>query len=118
MFNHATNPTKRIRFYDDGLAYYPILIKHFGDDQCYWTSTEHLSQTSYADEGTAPVSRYLGRYGVLRNNWYHLNITKISNLGLPNIPTLTDDDDDKVKSYISVQINILSWAKRTQDVTL
>lgn len=118
MFNHETNPTKRIRFYDDGLAYYPILIKHFGDDQCYWTSTEHLSQTSYADEGTAPVSRYLGRYGVLRNNWYHLNITKISNLGLPNIPTLTDDDDDKVKSYISVQINILSWAKRTQDVTL
>ena len=118
MFNHATNPTKRIRFYDDGLAYYPILIKHFGDDQCYWASTEHLSQTSYADEGTAPVSRYLGRYGVLRNNWYHLNITKISNLGLPNIPTLTDDDDDKVKSYISVQINILSWAKRTQDVTL
>ena len=118
MFNHATNPTKRIRFYDDGLAYYPILIKHFGEDQCYWTSTEHLSQASYADEGTAPVSRYLGRYGALRNNWYHLNITKISNLGMPNIPTLTDDDDDKVKSYISVQINILSWAKRTQSVEL
>ena len=117
LFN-VENPSKHIKKYDNGISYYPILIKHFGNDGCYWASSEHLSTTSYADEGTAPVSRYLGRYGMVRNNWYSMNISKIMNLGSPTIPTPTTDDDDKVKSYISVEINILSWAKRTQDVDL
>lgn len=117
LFN-AENPSKRIKFYDDGVAYYPILIKHFGDDACPWNSADHLATTSYSDEGTAPVSRYLGRWGMVRNNWYSLTISKVMNLGSPKIPTPTTDDDDKVKSYISVQINILSWAKRTQSVEL
>ena len=55
---------------------------------------------------------------MVRNNWYSLTISKVMNLGSPNIPSPTTDDDDKVKSYISVKINILSWAKRTQSVEL
>ena len=55
---------------------------------------------------------------MVRNNWYAITISKVTNLGSPVIPTPTTDDDDKVKSYISVKINILSWAKRTQNVDL
>ena len=117
LFN-AENPANRIKFYDGGISYYPVLIKHFGDDACPWSSSDHLSTSSYSDEGTAPVSRYLGRYGMVRNNWYAITISKVTNLGSPVIPTPTTDDDDKVKSYISVKINILSWAKRTQNVDL
>lgn len=117
LFN-GENPSNRIKFYDSGIAYYPVLIKHFGDDACPWSSADHLSTPSYSDEGTAPISRYLGRWGMVRNNWYAITINKVSNLGSPNIPTPTTDDDDKVKSYISVKINILSWAKRTQSVDL
>lgn len=62
---------------------------------------------------------YLGRYGVLRNNWYVLTVQSVSGPGYPSVPevkpnTLDDEDDN----YINVSVKILSWAKRSQDVNL
>jgi len=109
-----------ITFYDDGIAYYDSRIKHFGDELTPWAETDHLTTGAYDDEGTAPVSRYLGRWGMLRNNWYDLNVTSIKQVGSATVPDVSADTttDDVVNAYISVKINILSWAKRTQNIGL
>jgi hypothetical protein len=61
---------------------------------------------------------YLGRYGMVRNNWYDVQIDKIDAFGEPVDPSTTVDNpstpDDNPESYISVKIYVLSWAKRTQ----
>ena len=59
----------------------------------------------------------LGRYGMVRNNWYDIAINKISGPGSPDVPEPGDDPDDDPDPYkIDVTINILSWAKRSQEV--
>ena len=122
-----------IRLYEGGVAYYSIHIKHFGDDLTPWKSTENPTPTaSSIYPATNQARNYLGRYGVLRNNWYDIVIDNIKKIGSATVPTLgttpdTGDDpdgpgnggfDDDIDQYISVKINILSWAKRTQNVTL
>lgn len=105
--------------YKDGLAYYPIRIKHFGDELTPWDSKTATVDHPYGD----PVSpeNFLGRYGVLRNNWYHIEITSIKNVGSAVVPEIKLGDTtsgDKPENYISVRINVLSWAKRTQSEIL
>lgn len=105
--------------YKDGLAYYPIRIKHFGDELTPWNSKTATVDHPYGD----PVSpeNFLGRYGVLRNNWYHIEITSIKNVGSAVVPEIKLGDTtsgDKPENYISVRINVLSWAKRTQSEIL
>lgn len=105
--------------YKGGYSYYNILIKHFGDELTPWNPSTKTSGISYP---TPNEANWLGRYGVLRNNWYDLDITDVSRLGaatpeeldVKNDPT----PDDNLKSYISVKINVLSWAKRTQKAIL
>ena len=105
--------------YKGGYSYYKILIKHFGDELTPWNPSTKTSGISYP---TPDEANWLGRYGVLRNNWYDLDITGVSRLGaatpeeldVKNDPT----PDDNLKSYISVKINVLSWAKRTQKAIL
>lgn len=99
-------------YYADGIAYYPIYIKHFGDDLTPWTTPNTNGQTYDSD------TNFLGRYGVLRNNWYDIQVKSIKGLGEPNVTEVTNDPVDKVNYYISVDINVLSWAKRTQEVEL
>ncbi len=105
-----------ISYYKGGYAYYPILIKHFGDDQTPWT--EETSNTSGAYEGAEANANWLGRYGVLRNNWYDITVTGIKNIGSPSVPDITGDTDDPESRYIAVSINVLSWTKRTQSADL
>lgn len=105
--------------YKGGYSYYNILIKHFGDELTPWNPSTKTTGISYP---TPNEANWLGRYGVLRNNWYYLDITDVSRLGaatpeeldVKNDPT----PDDNLKSYISVKINVLSWAKRTQSTIL
>lgn len=102
-----------IHQYVNGLAYYSIPIKHFGNDLTPWNNTSATIGDPY--NGNNEQS-YLGRYGVLRNNWYDISISAIRNIGSPVVPeTVTPDE---VKNYIAVRINVLSWAKRTQEEEL
>ncbi|WP_367882680.1 Mfa1 fimbrilin C-terminal domain-containing protein [Paraprevotella clara] len=64
------------------------------------------------------AENYLGRYGVLRNNWYDISVTAIKNIGSSTVEPVTGNTIDKLESYISVKINILAWAKRSQSVVL
>ena len=97
-----------IKVYDPSATYYEIPIKHFGDALTPWTTG------SYGTNEKA----YLGRYGVVRNNWYEINIKSVSGPGDPVPPTPDGGQIDKDTRYISFTINILSWAKRSQDVHL
>lgn len=98
-----------ISTYAGGESYYVARIKHFGDELTPWSSGGY---------GSDNLS-FLGRYGMLRNNWYELTVSSVSGPGYPSVPEVKpntpDDEDDK---YISVSVKILKWAKRTQDVKL
>ena len=98
-----------ISTYLNGEAYYIARIKHF-NDLTPWTAG-----TPYNGDNNA----FLGRYGVLRNNWYDLSVTSISGLGYPEVPevkpTIPDDENDQ---YVNVEVKILSWAKRSQQIKL
>ncbi len=113
-----------VAYYKDGLAYYPVMIQHFGDTLTPWDEDEvnKKGTASYPgnlyDSSDTKEQNWLGRYGVLRNNWYELNVQGVKSVGYPIVPAPKDEFDDPVDSYIAVVINILSWAKRTQDVTL
>ena len=98
-----------ISTYAGGESYYIARIKHFGDDLTQWKSG------TYGENNL----EYLGRYGVLRNNWYVLTVQSVSGPGYPSVPEVkpnTPDDEDD--NYINVSVKILSWAKRSQDVNL
>lgn len=105
--------------YKGGYSYYNILIKHFGDELTPWNPS---NKTAESYPGTDNEKNWLGRYGVLRNNWYDLDITDVSRLGAATPEELDvkkdPTPDDNLKSYISVKINVLSWAKRTQKAIL
>lgn len=109
----AINDAYDISFYKGGIAYYPVMIKHFGDDQTPWNGEGY--NESYP--GPNRDANWLGRYGVLRNNWYEIVVNSVKNIGSAEIEPETGNDDP-VDAWISVEINILSWAKRSQDVDL
>lgn len=99
-----------ISTYAGGESYYIARIKHFGDALTSWKSGQ-----SYGEKNL----EYLGRYGVLRNNWYELTVSSVSGPGYPSVPDVkpnTPDDEDD--NYINVSVKILDWAKRSQKVDL
>lgn len=99
-----------INTYLEGATYYIARVKHFGDALTEWSSGDNYG----LDNG-----KYLGRYGMLRNNWYELTVGNVYGPGYPGVPpvdpTLPDDENEK---YLSVSVKILSWAKRSQSVDL
>lgn len=110
--------------YKGGVAYYAVRIKHFGDSDTPWNKegqgvTAGGNSLIYPNPSAgASDGWFLGRYGVVRNNWYDINVKKIQTLGDATIPAFTNDPDDVLENYISVSINVLSWSKHTQDADL
>ena len=96
-----------VRYYHESVCYYDVLIRH---DQ---SVIEKMA---------------LGRYGVVRNNWYHLDLQSVSGPGTPWIPDPSDPDptnptppgtdDDESDAYLSVKITINPWTYWTQGVDL
>ena len=96
-----------VRYYHASVCYYDVLIRH---DQNITTKMA------------------LGRYGVVRNNWYNIELNSVSGPGTPWIPdpsdpdptnpTPPDTDDDEADAYLSVQITINPWTYWTQGVDL
>lgn len=116
----AVNKTvKNITKYVDGYVYYPVRIKHFGDELTPWAQAYDSDiTTDVIYPATKKEERYLGRYGVVRNNWYELEVNSIKGIGYAVIPPANKVPDDVLDQYISVKINILSWAKRSQSEDL
>ena len=110
-------PKVGIKTYENGECYYIARIKHF-NDLTPWVS----GNPTYKDPLLTDAQNneaFLGRYGVLRNNWYDLTVTKFSAPGYPDVPVVdpkTPDDEDT--KYINVAVKILDWAKRSQSIEL
>lgn len=99
------NAIGEIRYYKDGgCYYYAIPIEHFG--QVYKAGDDKNQ------------SKYQGRYGVVRNNWYQITINSVSGPGEPEITPPDGGHVDDEEGYIKCTINVLSWAKRSQGVEL
>lgn len=124
--------------YVGGVAYYSERIQHFGDMETPWdgpgeaynnyvevypangqTTKDGVTTIYGADRANA----WLGRWGVVRNNWYVLTISKIEGIGSP-VPEdfngeagNTPDDNPDTSYFISAEIHILPWVKRFQEVT-
>ena len=91
-----------IKGYKDGVCYYQTnLIRHF-------------------DESMSSQEMGYGRYGVVRNNIYKINIKKISNPGEPTVVNEKDNDkkDDPSKVFVAFDVTINPWIVRTQDISL
>lgn len=106
--------------YKNGVSYYTVRIKHFGDDLTPWKNGELDVKPGsvYPGDTKTAENNWLGRYGVLRNNWYDITVEDVKGLGSATVPELTGTTDDELESYIAVRINVLSWAKRTQGAIL
>ena len=103
------NKFGKIRYYKNGDNYYKTtLIRHF----------QESDGVTYEPNEGEYQEKHLGRYGVVRNNWYELKIKSISGPGEPEVDNPGEEIDDDEEGYINCQINVLSWAKRQQDVDL
>ncbi len=123
----AINDNK-VSLYKDGWSYYNVRIKHFGEVETPWTSggtyvtqpgttTEQIYKLSDAAWGD---NAFLGRYGIVRDNWYKLTISAINKLGSATPPSVkgdpTPDDEIEKEYYISAHVHILPWVLRNQSV--
>lgn len=107
----GTDPMVGLSTYVDGVSYYIARVKHFGDDLTKWEA----GNDTYGSNNI----NWLGRYGVLRNNWYELSVHSVSGPGYPDVPKVNPKDPDDVNDlYINVEVKILDWAKRSQSVDL
>lgn len=96
--------------FERGVSYYIARVKHF-NDLTPWKPGDKTYDGNNAN--------WLGRYGVLRNNWYELSVSSVSGPGYPDVPKVNPTDPDDVNDqYINVEVKILSWAKRSQSVDL
>ena len=85
--------------YNDGMTYYYTDIRHLAND------TEKV-----------------GAYGVVRNHVYKVNINEIKGFGTPVYVGSQDmvevETPDEIYTYVSAQINILSWRIVDRDYDL
>ena len=124
----------KVELYKGGVAYYQVRVKHFGDILTPWNSNEYKVDANHPEyapkESTIATiypnaddnrqdANYLGRYGMVRNNWYLISVGEIVGFGSAVVPELpTHPDDELEEMYIKARINILSWAKRPQNWNL
>lgn len=121
VINTLNDQLVNVERFKGGKAYYAIRIKHFGDQLTPWNNGEYLTAPKepgiddiYPDDARRDAN-YLGRYGMVRNNWYELQLGDILKVGSAVPPVIpSHPDDDLEDSYIKARINILSWAKRPQ----
>lgn len=95
--------------YYKGYCYYVVPIRHF-------------AKSEVADyTGGEYQPNHLGRYGIVRNNYYQITINDITQPGEPITDPTVDpstDKDDETNYWINVSIKVLSWKVRTQEVIL
>ena len=106
----STDAAVGLSTYESGVSYYVARVKHF-NELTPWNPGDKTYDGNNAN--------WLGRYGVLRNNWYELSVSSVSGPGYPDVPkvnpTVPDDENDQ---YINVEVKILSWAMRKQVIDL
>lgn len=101
------NANTPIYFYKDGVCYYPIRIRHFSDAETGRT----VPWNPGANQSEYYNSTDLGRWGVVRNNWYEVNITgnAPTKIGYAGIPSYDDTFDDSATPYFTTTFTVMPW---------
>lgn len=106
----TTDAAVGLSTFENGVSYYVARVKHF-NELTPWTPGDKTYDGNNAN--------WLGRYGVLRNNWYELSVSSVSGPGYPDVPKVNPTDPDDVNDqYINVEVKILDWAMRKQVIDL
>lgn len=85
-------------YYDGGVSYYKIMIKHDDSDK---------------------AMNEFGEFGVVRNSVYDINIKGFNNPGYPTIPDPDPDmPDENDETWLSIQINVNPWTWYSQEEIL
>ena len=142
-----TENLPKLNSYKDGEIYYAMRISHFGDVETPWSAPSaayndylkiypfdgksiHSTPIEYSQNVSTTLGRanaWLGRWGIVRNNWYRLEIDEIKGIGSPvpvdfsvtaaGTPGSTPDDNPTPEKYfIAAHIHIMPWVLRTQSV--
>lgn len=125
----------KVTLYKDGISYYNVRIQHFGEFETPWDAqtdagvikvqpganvAQIYGYTTDASAQATANNRFLGRYGVVRDNWYQLSVDQIKKLGsatpTPVNGDTTPDDEIGEELYIACHVHILPWVLRTQSL--
>lgn len=122
------NALGSITAFKNGKCYYEVRVQHFGKKYTPWgeetgapavSGEKFYDYTSFADGDLGTMeNNYLGRYGIVRNNWYDLELGEIKAPGSPTKPELSNKADDEQKYYIQATVKIMDWAVRKQSADL
>lgn len=113
--------TDEVDWYPNGETYYVAYLRHFNNDEAPLPSNLDVTSSSFnaGSLATSYTNQQLGRYGVLRNNVYNVNVLGFFGYGSPEVPEPdpgTPDDKEPEKKYNAiVDINVLNWAVRQND---
>lgn len=120
------NSNISLKFYDDGYCYYRVPIRHFTNTETPWQSTPAMTNNTTAQAysaaaataagGSGADATFLGRYGMVRNNWYDISINSVTHIGSPIIPALTTDADDTVEQLLNATLSISGWTTHNQNL--
>ena len=106
----TTDAAVGLSTFENGVSYYVARVMHF-NGLTPWNPGDKTYDGNNAN--------WLGRYGVLRNNWYELSVSSVSGPGYPDVPKVNPTDPDDVNDqYINVEVKILDWAMRKQVIDL
>lgn len=86
------------------------VIKYQGNT-CYYYTTE-IKHFDNRDQNT------LGNmeFAIMRNNIYSLAVTGIENIGTPIVDPTPNTPDESSQAFLNVQVNILPWIVRYNDI--
>ena len=107
-----------LNYYHEGRCFYHIPIRHFDDSLTPWQSPAEATSESAIQAYGDNANDYLGRYGVVRNNWYILNITNVSHVGSPVAPDATSSPaaDDHIEQLLNTTLTIHGWGDQSKDL--
>ena len=119
----------KANYYVGGYSYYNVRIQHFGEWETPWSASKPfqtiapgttVAQIYGATSDANYEKNFLGRYGVVRDNWYQLEIEGVNKIGsaVPVSVTGNPTPDDEIENYISVHVHMLPWVIRKQSVIL
>lgn len=90
-------------------------VKHFSEGKMYYAIPVQHNRGFSDPKYTVTVNRdmpamVIGQFGAVRNHWYRLTVSSISNIGIsvdnPDQPIIPDPEDDY---YVAVEIVVLPW---------
>lgn len=99
-------------YHAKGITYYSVPIRHFSDQEgVAWG----IGDPTYNNDN----AKFLGRYGLVRNTQYIINVKSVLGPGEPIVPEPNDDPDDSPYNFmIDFDIQIKAWGKRNNSFDL